>query len=122
MSSIDLKEHNGILGNLEKMADGTEKHSAEPDFPTTLKPESIRNMKTHLDGTRQVYDDADGEAHRKYLEYDAEKKNVKAEYSKFVDALYGKYGKRNPILTDFGVQPQKSPGVKGPRKKNTTQT
>lgn len=116
MAAIDLKEHNSLIGNLEKMADGVQKHSADQDFPNTLKEDNIRGMRTHLDTTRETYDNAEGEARRKYIEYDTEKTSVKAQYSKFVDSLYGAYGKRNPILTDFGVQPQKSPGVKGPRK------
>lgn len=122
MASIDLKEHNNVIGSLEKIADGVNKHSAETDFPNTLKEDSIRSMQTHLDVTRQSYDDAEGLARQKYDEYDAEKKTVKEQYSRFVDALYSKYGKRNQILTDFGVQPQKNPGVKGPRKNKGTQT
>ena len=119
MAGEELKEHNQLVGNLESMADGINKHSAEENFPNILVAENARAQKAELENAREQYNQAETNARALFDAYNAKKKNLKEQYSKYIDALYSKYGKKDQVLTDFGVKPIKTSGAKGPRKKNT---
>lgn len=119
MAGEELKEHNQLVGNLESMADGITKHSAEENFPNVLVAENVRALKIELENAREQYNKAETEARSLFDTYSAKRKRIKEQYGKYIEALYSMYGKKDQVLTDFGVKPIKTSGAKGPRKKNT---
>lgn len=117
MPGEELKEHNQLVGSLESMADGVNKHSGDEKFPNTLVEAEIRGEKAELEASRETYNVAETAARSKFDEYTIKKKSIKEQYGKYVEALYSVYGKKAQVLMDFGVKPIKTGGAKGPRQK-----
>lgn len=59
------------------------------------------------------------EARKIYDEFSTFAKESEKEIAKIESLLYGYYGKKAQVLTDFGITPWKTGGKKGPRKKIT---
>lgn len=99
------------------MGDGAKAHAADTEVACPIKEETVLADKTELEDSREKFNQSETQTNRLYDEYSTTLKNIKEKYSKYVDSLYGDYGKKNQILTDFGVEPVKTGGKKGPRAK-----
>ena len=119
MAEITNKEHEALSDGLKNVASGSQKHSADTDFPPNAASDKVTALKTELDASRKVFDDAKTFAGIKYDEYAAVQKRVSAEFSKICTSIYGAYGKMNPIVADFGLAPYTSTGKTGPRTKKS---
>ncbi len=113
-SNKQFLELSDSLGNI---AEGAEKHSAEDKYPPSAAHDVVLALKTELDASRKAYDDAENFARTKFDEYNAVEKRILAEYSKICTTIYGFFGKSNQLVGDFGLQPYKPTGKKGPRVK-----
>jgi len=122
MASLNNKEFNSTVEKLEKMADGTKLHSAETSFPATITEAGLREDKTALENAREEYEQAENAARVKFDAYEAVLKSISSSYSNYATQLYGFYGKKNQVIADFGLEPYKTGGKKGPRTNTGTQT
>lgn len=57
------------------MADGVHLHKEDPDFPSLLNEEIIRNLKTDFEHLRETYDQANSKA-LQAKNYIAKRKNM----------------------------------------------
>lgn len=113
------KQFGEISVRLEKMADGVAIHNKEAIFPVQLKEKDLRDKRTNLENLRQTYEELQTKARLAYDEYANSAQKLEEELSKNESALYGSYGKKNQVLTDFGLEPWKKTGKTGPRKTKT---
>ncbi len=120
MASKNIKAYNTLVEKLEKLADGVVLHSSEENFPATLNEQTIHNLRTSLETSRQTYDAAMNTARIKHDDYSKQHDEITDAYTRFTTMLYGFYGKKNQILGDFGLAPYKATGKKGPRAVNNT--
>jgi|GEM_PF-2642844 len=118
MPEEELKEHNQTVGSLQTLAEGAKTHAADTDKKCPVNAEEVLADKTELQTGREVYKTSETETRRLYDAYEAILKSKQAKYSQYIDLLHGTYGKKNQILTDFGVKPNQSGGKKGPRTNN----
>ncbi|MCX7829840.1 MAG: hypothetical protein N2445_02095 [Acidobacteria bacterium] len=105
--------------NLEKMADGVDKHSGEQDFPSILKKADLRETRKKLEDLSEKYEKILTDARIAYEKYSELVKEVKKDYSKFKTTLEGFYGKKSPVLLDFGLTPWKTGAKKKEEKKKS---
>ncbi len=115
MATLNNKEFNSTVEKLEKMADGTKLHSAETGFPSTITEAGLKEDKTAVEDAREAYEQAENAARIKFDTYEEVIKNTNSKYSNFATQLYGFYGKKNQVIADFGLEPYKTGGKKGPR-------
>jgi hypothetical protein len=93
---------------LEAMADGIKKHKADVNFPSQMLNESeVRTLRKALEALREDYEKKETEArisHEKYIEKLEEAKGSMNSLKMVVKA---NYGKKNPVLSDYGIAPEK---------------
>ena len=116
MPNLIIKTFERMVSRLEQLAAGVLLHSAEVGFPITLKETDIKKQKSDLEAKRIEYEQTINTARIKYDEYLAMLKDINIQYVNNITLLYGYYGKKNQVLADFGVLPNKQSGRKGPRK------
>ncbi len=121
MATLNNKEFNTTVEKFEKMADGAKLHSADADFPGTITEAGLRDNKTAVENAREAYEQAENAARIKFDEYQSVIKDANSKYSNFATQLYGFYGKKNQVVADFGLEPYKTGGRKGPRAANEGQ-
>lgn len=112
MPDINIKSFNQLVEMLEKMAEGVKRHQQEVDFPSVIKEDYLRTSKNQLENLRGSYEEASGRAKRLQDEYREAEAKIRGELSRFKSMVYGFYGKKNPIVTDFGIRPFKEKTVK----------
>ena len=105
---ISNKKYSDSVVGLERLADGIQLHSGEEGFPLALKEETVRTCCTTMGDKRQNYEQKNNEALRAYDEFEAFVKECDAEMAKWRSALYSFYGKKDPRLMDFGINPWKT--------------
>jgi hypothetical protein len=99
---------------LETLADGVKIHSGETNFPATLVEADIREEKGDLETLREDYEKAQAAADKKYGVYKKKFDSCNTNISSAQRTLQGFYGLRSQTLKDFGFQPPKPGGKKGP--------
>lgn len=117
MPTNESKEYAKAAEGLETLADGVHIHYTETDFPLTLNEQDIRLQKNELENIREAYEKAQALADQKHKEYEAQLKAAKEKIAASQRILQGHYGLRSQKLKDFGFQPPKPGGRKGPRPK-----
>ncbi len=117
MADKSNKQYVELSESLGSLCKGAQKHAADDKYPPSAGQELIISLKTELDDSRKIYDDAENFARTKFDEYSDVEKRVLSEYSKLCTSIYGFFGKNNQVVGDFGLQPYKPTGKKGPRLK-----
>jgi len=111
----DNKEFSETAEGLESLADGIKKHSGEPNFPPTLVEAATREKKVALEDKRETFEKSDAKANQDHVVYKDELTGAKEYRASAQRALQAFYGLRSQTLKDFGFQPPKPGGKKGPR-------
>jgi hypothetical protein len=104
-----------MVSHLDKLADGVKLHLADPNFPGSLTEDDFRKARQELEDRRQAYEEATNKAHQAYVLYKETLKNMKSKVANSNTMLYGFFGKKSPLLADFGLATYKNTGVRGPR-------
>lgn len=112
MPMMNIRRYAELVEALERFADGAQSHQDEPDFPSVLKEAVLRQAKTELEDSREAYDKAVNEARKAYETYEAIFKTWKEKLANYRTMVYGFYGKKNPVVADFGLAPHKTGQVK----------
>lgn len=112
MPDINIKSFNQLVEILEKMADGVKRHQQEADFPAAIKEDYLRTSKNQLEDLRGAYEEAVGRAKRLQNEYRETEAQLREELARYKSMIYGFYGKKNSIVTDFGIRPFKERTLK----------
>lgn len=99
--------HSDLTSKLENLAEGVRKHSAEPDFPSSVKEEDIRAMRAELEALRTSYKETRTLVRIKHDEYKTRFEVSDKEHAKLASLLYASFGKKNQVLADFGLTPHK---------------
>ena len=120
MGSTTIKQYNTLSEKLERMVDGIKIHSGQEGFPSNIKETEVNDLKTRLEKSRQDYDEAENSARIKHDDYESVTKEVISKYANYSSMLYGYLGKKNQLVADFGLQPHRTTGKKGPRTKTKT--
>ena len=107
MPAINVKSFNELVESLEKMADGVKKHGAQQEFPAVVKEENLRSVRKELEDLRSEYEQTLTSARILFDKYKALEKTTKQNVSRNKTTLYGFYGKKNQIVSDFGMKPFK---------------
>jgi len=111
----DSKEFAENAEALETLADGVKIHSGETDFPAKVKETVIRDQKTKLENDRETFEKSQAKADQDGEVYKATLKASKTMIADDQRALQSFYGLRSQTLKDFGFQPPKPGGKRGPR-------
>ncbi|MDH4262441.1 MAG: hypothetical protein OEV78_05275 [Spirochaetia bacterium] len=112
MPEINVKSYNETVETLENMLQGVKAYKDMPGFPSVVSEESLTEMISKFKSTRDNYEKSSSDASQHYLEYNAQLKSVKDELMRYKSMLYGFFGKKNPIVSNFGIRPFKSKAKK----------
>jgi hypothetical protein len=111
----ESKEYEKTAEELGTIGDGIHIHAGEDKFPPSLDETDVRNRKSMLETARKNYEKAQADADQKHKDFEAVLKTEKAFVSGAQRILQGYYALRSQYLKDFGFQPPKISGKKGPR-------
>jgi hypothetical protein len=111
----DSKEFAGTAEALETLADGVQIHNGETDFPSKVKESEIRDQKLLLEKDREAFEKAQAKADQFGEVYKATLKASKTMIADDQRALQSFHGLRSEKLKDYGFQPPKPGGRRGPR-------
>lgn len=112
MPAINIRNYAELVEDLERFADGAQSHQDEPDYPSVLKEAVFRQAKAELEDSREAYDKALNAAREAYDIYEAIFKTWKKKLANCRTMVYGFYGKKNPVVAEFGLAPHKTGQVK----------
>jgi hypothetical protein len=102
-----------LVQRLERMADGISRHKQEDGFPKPLDDIKLRAQRQELENLREKYE---AQAKAAAIAYDAFKaafQGAKETLGKDDELVRGFYGKKNPVIADFGT---KVPAVRRSKK------
>ena len=106
-----------VSQNLEKMADGIDKHRDDVDFPINLKKLDLRGTRQKLENLSEEYEKLMTEARLAYDRYSDILKAIQKDLSNYKTMIEGFYGKKSNTLLDFGLKQWKTGEKKAKRKK-----
>jgi len=106
------RTHSYLTSKLDNMAEGILKHSTKADFPTNVKEEDIRAMRSELDTLRIMYKEFNTETRIKYREYMVRFEAFNKKHAQLASLIYASFGKKNQVLADFGLKPHKERRIK----------
>jgi len=96
--------YDSLVQRLERMADGIARHQGEDNFPQNLNDKAIRTARQELEDFREKYEALAKSAEQAYDSYLGSFKKAEAGLSKNDDTIRGFYGKKNPVIADFGTK------------------
>jgi hypothetical protein len=111
----ESKEFEKTAEELGTLSDGIHIHAGEAKFPASLDETDVKNRKSMLETARKDYEKAQTVADEKHKEFETLLKTEKAFVAGAQRILQGYYELRSQYLKDFGFQPPKPGGKKGPR-------
>jgi hypothetical protein len=107
MPEINVKSYNEIVETLENMVEGVKTYKSMEGFPPVVNEQSLVEMITKFKTTRDLYEKSSANAKEMYSEYNAQSKAIREELARYKSMLYGFFGKKNPIVSHFGIRPFK---------------
>ena len=107
MPDINVKSFNELVETLEKMADGVKKHGSQEGFPNAIKEENLRALRKELEDLRSEYEQTLTSARMLQDKYRERERTVEQIVAGNKSMLYGFFGKKNQIVSDFGMKPFK---------------
>jgi hypothetical protein len=111
MPDINVKSFNELVESLEKIADGVHLHSSEEGFPGAIKEEDLRTKRTNLEDLRSNYEQTLTKARQLQDQYRELEKATDSDVSRYKTMIYGFYGKKNQVVSDFGMKPFKDASI-----------
>lgn len=101
---LTSKQYDSLVINMERMADGAAKHKSDEGFSNRLDEAQCRAQRQKLEDSRAKWESLVGEAERAYDEYAQYFAFCTAELAKNTDTMRGFYGKKTPMLSDYGIK------------------
>lgn len=108
MGSINNKEFNKTMENLNNLMDGTRLHLNDEGFPSNINEASLQTYVTALMNALQAYEETENTARIKFDLYSDLMKSITKKISNYGTQIYGLYGKKNQVVADFGLAPHKT--------------
>jgi hypothetical protein len=105
MPDINVKSFNELVESLEKMADGVQLHGTDAGFPAVINENELRAKRESLESLRSNYEQSLTKARQYQDQYRVLEKSTDSDISRFRTMLYGFYGKKNQVVSDFGMKP-----------------
>jgi hypothetical protein len=102
--TLTSQEFNSLVQQLERMAEGIDKHSATGELPARMNAADRRARRQKLEEMRLKYEAAAREAALTYDAYAAYFAECQSELAKDTDVVRGIFGKTNPVVNDFGAK------------------
>ena len=104
MPAIDIRLYKELIETLNKLAEGISRHQENDDFPLTVNEQIIYSAIKRIDSLKEAYEDSELRTRKFYHLYLQEIKNTRKEIASLKLILYDYYGKRNKVVTDFGLK------------------
>jgi hypothetical protein len=102
--TLTSQEFDTLVQQLDRMADGIEKHAATGDLPAKMNAAEHRDMRRQLEELRRKYEATAREAALAYDAYAAFFEDCSTQLAKDCDVVRGIFGKANPVVNDFGTK------------------